>query len=201
MTEEDTVGCNCDVNPPQTTLPVVAFQAPAIGLIFVGVVAFFTAIIGCIGAIRERSAMLIAYICLLLIVIIMQFGFGTAAGAVASGSAPEVAGPLMGVLNENYKEFDWKMLDVFFPTSCYYAHSNVTIVDPYATEEVFNMTFNYPACDFYGKCANFYTPNIPLTREETYCCDSKSKQCDTSKVNCLSGASCVISFLGKAAAP
>lgn len=200
MTEADTVGCNCDVSPPQTTLPVVAFQAPAIGLIFVGVFAFFTSIIGCIGAIRERSAILITYILFLIIIIILQFGFGTAAGAVASGNAPEVAGPFMGVLNENYKYFDWKMLDMFFPSACYYAHGNVTIQDIF-TFETFNMTFNYPACDFYGKCANWYAVNVPLSPEEQYCCDKTSRSCDTSKVNCMSGYNCVVSFLGKAAAP
>jgi hypothetical protein len=199
MTEEDTVGCNCDVNPPQTTLPIIAFQAPAIGLIFVGVFVFFTSIIGCVGAIRERSSILITYMCFLLIIIILQFGFGTAAGAVASGSAPEVAGPFMGVLNEDYKYFDWKMLDMFFPQACYYAHGNVTIDDIF-TGVTMNMTFNYPACDFYGKCANWYATNVPLSPEEKYCC-SPSKSCDTSKVHCMSGYDCVISFLGKAAAP
>jgi hypothetical protein len=200
MTDADQIGCNCDVNPPETTLPVVAFQAPAVGLIIVGVFAIFTSLVGCVGAIRERSSILITYMILLFIIIVLQFAFGTAAGAVSSGSAPEIAGPFLGVLNENYKYFDWKMLDLFFPSACYYASGNVTMIDEYINEAV-NMTFNYPACDFYGKCANWYSQTTPLSVQETYCCDKKSKLCDTSKVNCMSGFSCVMSFLSKAAAP
>jgi hypothetical protein len=42
-------GCNCDSNPPETTLPTVAFAAPAAGLVSVGVFVFFTTILGCVG--------------------------------------------------------------------------------------------------------------------------------------------------------
>jgi len=200
MTEIDQVGCNCDVNPVQTTLPVIVFQAPASGIICVGVFLFIATVLGCVGAIREQRPVLIAYGSFLLIIVVMQFGFGTAAAAVAGGSAPAITGPFMGILNENYKYFDWKMLDYFFPSACYYSSANTTLNDPFS-KEVLNLTFHYPACDFYGKCANFYAGSAALNNEELYCCDLKSRNCDTSKVNCMSGYDCVMNFMGKVAAP
>ena len=200
MTSVDQIGCNCDVQPVETTLPVIAFQAPAAGLISVGVFAFVCSIVGCAGAIREKQPILIAYIVLLFLIIVMQFGFGVAAAAVASGQAPEIAGPFVGILNENYRYFDWEMLSLFLSPACYHAYSNETIVNPF-DDSAFNMTFHYPACDFYGKCAGFYTPGYVRTSEEAYCCNAKSKSCDTSKVICMSGNDCIISFLGKIAAP
>jgi len=46
---EGVTGCNCDSDPPETTLPTVAFAAPAAGLVSVGVFVFFTTILGCVG--------------------------------------------------------------------------------------------------------------------------------------------------------
>lgn len=136
----------------------------------------------------------------MIIIIIMQFGFGVAAGAVASGSAPEISGPFIGVLNMNYKYFDWKMLSSFWAPACYYASANVTIYD-YFNLSPANVTFNFPACDFYGKCASA-TSSIPtLSAQEAYCCNTKTNTCDTSKSNCIDGNDCVLSFLGKIAAP
>jgi hypothetical protein len=151
------------------------------------------------GAVREKSGMIIGYIVLMLLIIIMQFGFGVAAGAVASGSAPEISGPFIGVLNMNYKYFDWKMLSSFWSPACYYASANVTIYD-YFTLSPANVTFNFPACDFYGKCAAT-SSSVALTPQEVKCCSVRTKSCDTSNPNCIAGNDCVLNFLGNIAAP
>ncbi len=49
MGDTTEVGCNCDANPVDTTLPTSAFQAPAAGLIAVGVLLFFATFLGCTG--------------------------------------------------------------------------------------------------------------------------------------------------------
>jgi hypothetical protein len=132
------VGCMCDVEPGRTTLPTVVFISPAIGLIVIGVVALFAALVGCVGSIRERPVLIYLYCCLIILIIILQLSFGGAAGAVASGSAPEIQGPLEGVLRENYKRFDWERLGVFFPPACYAGsneqtgdQANSTVVNHY----------------------------------------------------------------------
>ncbi len=135
----------------------------------------------------------------MVLIIIMQFGFGVAAGAVASGSAPEVSGPFIGVLNENYRYFDWKMLSSFWRPACYFASANTTVYDYFLLRPE-NVTFNFPACDFDGNCA-IASPNIPLSPQENFCCNLKSNKCDVSKESCVSGNECVLSFLGKIAAP
>jgi len=145
-----------------------------------------------VGAVRERPGLIIAYIVFLVIIIIMQFGFGIAAGTVASGSAPEASGPFVGALNENYMYFDWKTLDSFFPPSCYYAQANATVLAFMANVET-NYTFSFPACDFYGKCSN------GKSAQEIECC--VNGQCNFGNSNCDSGNDCVMKFLGKIAAP
>ncbi len=149
------------------------------------------------GAVKETSAVIIAYIILMVLIIIMQFGFGVAAWAVAAGSAPEVSGPFIGVLNDNYRYFDWKMLPTFWGPECYFATANATIYDDVLMRPE-NVTFHFPACDFDGNCALAST-SMPLTAEEGYCCNQNS--CDLSKAECASGHECVLSFLGKLAAP
>jgi hypothetical protein len=131
----------------------------------------------------------------MLLIIIMQFGFGVAAGAIASGSAPELAGPMMGVLSDNYRFFDWQMLEGFFPSACHAASANLTTSILF---EPFNMTFHFPACGFAkGSCSS----EPPATRapQETTCC--KGGSCDTSRVDCLNGETCVTNLLGRIAAP
>ena len=135
----------------------------------------------------------------MVIIIIMQFGFGVAAGAVASGSAPEISGPFIGVLNLNYRYFDWATLASFWPPACYYAVANVTIYD-YFTLSPANVTFHFPACDFYGQCATA-TSSISLTTQETSCCNTNTNTCATSNSNCMAGNDCVLTFLGQIAAP
>jgi len=49
LASEGLTGCTCDSDPPQTTIPTVAFAAPAAGLVAVGVFIFFTTILGCVG--------------------------------------------------------------------------------------------------------------------------------------------------------
>ena len=149
---------------------------------------------------KEKSGLIIAYIVLMVIIIIMQFSFGVAAGAVASGSAPEISGPFIGVLNENYRYFDWKMLSSFWKPACYYASANVTIYD-YFTLSPANVTFNFPACDFYGKCAATTTSFATLSTQEVSCCNTNTNMCATSNSNCAAGNDCVLSFLGNIAAP
>ena len=75
-------------------------QTPAIGLIVIGVFTFIGGLIGCVGAIRERQRLLYMYCCVLFVVILMQLGFGGAAGAVAAGNAPDIQGPLEGALKK-----------------------------------------------------------------------------------------------------
>mmetsp|Transcript_81056 Transcript_81056/g.217723 ORF Transcript_81056/g.217723 Transcript_81056/m.217723 type:complete len:293 (+) Transcript_81056:149-1027(+) len=199
-TEVDQVACNCDINPVQTTLPIIVFQAPATGIITLSVFLFIAAIIGLVGAFREHRKLLIAYGVFLVLIMIIQFGFGTAAAAVAGGSAAQITGTFMGVLNENYKYFDWKMLQSYFPSACYYASANSTVNDPF-TGNSLNMTFHFPACDFYGKCANYYAGSAAMSTEEKYCCDMNKRTCDTSRSSCMSGYDCVMSFMGNVAAP
>jgi hypothetical protein len=136
---------------------------------------------------------------MVVLVIIMQFGFGVAAWEVAAGSAPEVSGPFIGVLNDNYRYFDWRMLSSFWGPECYFATANATVYD-YVLMMPGNVTFNFPACNFDGGCA-IASPSITLTTEESYCCNQISDTCDTSKVQCASGHECVLSFLGKIATP
>ena len=42
--------------------------------------------------------MIYIYCCILCIVMLLQIGFGAAAGAVASGNAPEISGPAFRVI-------------------------------------------------------------------------------------------------------
>ena len=151
------------------------------------------------GALKETSAVIITYIVLMALIIIMQFGFGVAAWAVAAGSAPEVSGPFIGVLNDNYRYFDWKMLSSFWGPECYFSTANATIYDDVLMSPE-NVTFHFPACSFDGLCA-VATPSMPLSAEEGYCCNQISNTCDTSKAQCASGSECLLSFLGKLAAP
>lgn len=48
---------------------------------------------------------------------------GAAAAAVSTANTADIEGPIFGVLNSgdppNYKLFDWKSLDSFFPEACY----------------------------------------------------------------------------------
>lgn len=116
---DSVVGCDCLDGVGTTELPTVVFLSPAIGLIIVGIFTFFTSILGCAGAIRERNVMLSFYICCITLVIILQFSFGVAAASVASGDSSAIEGPLHAVLKKNYQEFDWMSLDLFFPAACY----------------------------------------------------------------------------------
>jgi hypothetical protein len=152
------------------------------------------------GAVKEKSGLIIGYIVLMVIIIIMQFSFGVAAGAVASGSAPQISGPFIGVLNENYRYFDWQMLSSFWQPACYYASANFTMYDYFALNAV-NVSFHFPACDFYGKCAIPTDSFKTLSPQELSCCNTKTKTCATSNSNCASGNDCVLSFLGNIAAP
>ncbi len=46
------------------------------------------ALLGCVGAIRERAKLIWIYCCILFLAVMLQIGFGAAAGAVASGWNP-----------------------------------------------------------------------------------------------------------------
>jgi len=96
----DPVGCDCKPEPGKTTIPTVVFITPAVGLIVIGVFTFIGALLGCVGAIRERSSLIYMYCCILLLVIILQIGFGAAAASVASGNAKEIQAPLEGLLKK-----------------------------------------------------------------------------------------------------
>lgn len=128
-------------------------QTPAIGLIVIGVFTFVGGLIGCVGAIRERQRLLYMYSCALSIVILLQFGFGGAAAAVAAGNAPEIQGPLYGALKQNYKNFDWANLHIFFPPACYEGKT----LNP--KPNVTTPLYQYPLCAFDGKCVNDGSPD------------------------------------------
>jgi hypothetical protein len=149
--------------------------------------------------VKETPAAVFAYVILMALIIIMQFGFGVSAWAVAVGSAPEISGPFIGVLAERYRYFDWKMLSSFWGPECYFATGTAAVND-YMLMRPENVTFHFPACSFDGTCA-ISSPSMPLTAEESFCCVQNSSTCDTSKVQCASGSDCVQSFLGKIAAP
>lgn len=71
-------------------------QTPSVGLIVIGVFTTLGTLVGCVGAIRQRRKYLYAFSCGMIIIMILQLGFGAAAGAVASGNAPEITGPAFG---------------------------------------------------------------------------------------------------------
>mmetsp|Transcript_77013 Transcript_77013/g.112758 ORF Transcript_77013/g.112758 Transcript_77013/m.112758 type:complete len:284 (+) Transcript_77013:56-907(+) len=185
----DPVGCSCDTEPGHTTLPTVVFVTPAIGLIIIGVFTFIASTIGCIGAIRERPVLIYVYVCILFVVIILQFSFGGAAGAVASGNAKEIQGPLEGALRENYRKFDWENLKGFFPPACYAGQTVAQVTNSTAP------MYQYPLCDF-EKC---YTGS-DQTDAEQGCCTS-DYTCDTGNPKCLTGSKCLNSFFVRAAGP
>eukprot|EP00277_Geminigera_cryophila_P019638 CAMPEP_0179490948 /NCGR_PEP_ID=MMETSP0799-20121207/65784_1 /TAXON_ID=46947 /ORGANISM="Geminigera cryophila, Strain CCMP2564" /LENGTH=252 /DNA_ID=CAMNT_0021307281 /DNA_START=57 /DNA_END=815 /DNA_ORIENTATION=+ len=147
----DPVGCSCDTEPGHTTLPTVVFVTPAIGLIIIGVFTFIASTIGCIGAIRERPVLIYVYVCILFVVIILQFSFGGAAGAVASGNAKEIQGPLEGALRENYRKFDWENLKGFFPPACYAGQTVAQV-----TNSTTAPMYQYPLCETGSKCLNSF---------------------------------------------
>lgn len=157
------VGCICETKPPTTELPTVVFLSPAIGLIMVGIFTFFTSILGCAGAIRERNLILSFYICAILLVIILQFSFGVAAATVASGDSSAIQGPIHAVLKKNYKLFNWRSLDIFFPAACYKGSQCAPPHAPCPTlTNVVNVTaIPAPASRTY-RAAVAHTPAAPL---------------------------------------
>jgi len=190
----DTVGCDCSKSPATTTIPSLVFQSPSIGLITVGVFSFFKVLLGCFAAIREKQALIIAYICLLVCIILLQIVFGAAGAAVSLSNAHDIEGPLFGALNSgdppNYKLFDWQALDSFFPAGCYageYAQKD-------EAGEVVHV-FRHPLCTFNGGCQRTADP----TEEELACCDS-DYECDYSDT-CTSGQRCLSKFFNQVGAP
>mmetsp|Transcript_44878 Transcript_44878/g.91616 ORF Transcript_44878/g.91616 Transcript_44878/m.91616 type:complete len:288 (+) Transcript_44878:50-913(+) len=183
---EATVGCNCDVDPPSPTIPSYVFQSPAIGLIVVGVFSLFKVVIGCFAAIRENYMLLMMYMCCLIMIILLQFGFGAAAAAVSTARSADITGPIYGLFEENYKLFDWKSLDDFFPSECYIGLNTVDGVD-----------YHHPLCTFKGECVR--EPFQPTPAEEE-CCNGNF-DCDSGKDNCISGEDCMKSFFNKVGAP
>eukprot|EP00284_Hemiselmis_tepida_P017705 CAMPEP_0174928042 /NCGR_PEP_ID=MMETSP1355-20121228/22703_1 /TAXON_ID=464990 /ORGANISM="Hemiselmis tepida, Strain CCMP443" /LENGTH=290 /DNA_ID=CAMNT_0016174183 /DNA_START=98 /DNA_END=970 /DNA_ORIENTATION=- len=197
---DDVVGCNCEWNPPGTSLPTIFFLSPAIGMIVVGIFTFFTSILGCLGAIRERNLMLSGYICALLLVIILQFSFGVAAATVATGNSAQVQGPLNGVLKKNYKLFDWQSMEIFFPEACYAGSKTEQVGDPALNE---TYTYHFPLCRFDGGCV-YNDPEAvgtPLYDLQNMCCDSDRNCASNNKAQCMSGEQCVVSFLARVGAP
>mmetsp|Transcript_14517 Transcript_14517/g.28727 ORF Transcript_14517/g.28727 Transcript_14517/m.28727 type:complete len:298 (-) Transcript_14517:26-919(-) len=202
--EDEVVGCNCLRDPPATELPTVFFMSPAIGMIVVGIFTFFTSIMGCLGAIRERNVILSSYICALMLVIILQFGFGVAAATVASGNSAQVQGPLNGVLKLHYQEFDWSSMEFFFPKACYVGSRDVRIREASSDNATDweDYTFRFPLCSFNGNCVyNDETARgTDLFDMQNQCCDS-SRRCNFDNEDCTSGEKCIGSFLGRVGAP
>jgi len=182
----DPVGCDCKPEPGKTTIPTVVFITPAVGLIVIGVFTFIGALLGCVGAIRERNSLIYMYCCILFLVIILQIGFGAAAASVASGNAKEIQAPLEGLLKKKYKEFDWENLRLFFPPACYVGKNKVAInsTDP---------VYQYPLCNFEGCEKNG-------TQAEQACC-TVDFECNTQMKDCITGAECLNTFFGRAGAP
>jgi len=182
---DNPAGCTCTPLPGQTSMPSVVFASPAIGLVVIGVFTFFISILGCVGAIRERPMIIYLYICLIVLMIILQIGFGAAAAAISSGNSAQIQGPIAGVLRAHYTEFNWKELAVFFPPACYEGYSNVTGTEYY-----------FPLCSFDSGCVT----TSGVTPDQAMCC-TNSKACDTANPKCITGDACLMSFLYKAGAP
>mmetsp|Transcript_37768 Transcript_37768/g.88963 ORF Transcript_37768/g.88963 Transcript_37768/m.88963 type:complete len:301 (-) Transcript_37768:856-1758(-) len=193
--DAESVGCNCDNSPATTTIPSLVFQSPSIGLIVVGVFSFFKVMLGCFAAIREKGSLIIAYICFLVVTILLIFGFGAAAAAVSTANTADIEGPIFGVLNSgdppNYKLFDWKSLDSFFPEACYAGvYVDIDPLDESKTEHV----YNHPLCTFNGGCVRY-----DATPQEEACCN-KDMEC-LNKDECISGSACLGKFFNKVGAP
>jgi hypothetical protein len=198
--EDDVVGCDCTWNPPGTELPTIFFLSPAIGMIVVGIFTFFTAIIGCLGAIRERNLMLSGYICAMMLTIILQFSFGVAAATVATGNSAQVQGPLKGVLAKNYKQFDWQSMEIFFPSACYLG-TQTELVGDHADNTTY--TYHFPLCRYDGGCV-YNDPDAvgtTLYDLQNQCCDDARHCVTNNRDQCMSGEQCVVSFLARVGAP
>ena len=197
------VGCVCesDVTSSHTSLPTVVFVSPAIGLIVIGVFSLIASMVGCLGAIRQRALLIYGYCCILFIVIIMQFSFGGAAGAIASGRAPEITGPLEGTIRSQYRQFQWNLLSAFFPEECYQGQAVYTFEKKQGGLEEYRYYF--PLCDFdgcYRGKKSDRNPGAQPTEEEQKCCTADFK-CDVSKPQCRTAASCLDSFFARAGGP
>jgi len=186
------VGCNCIEE--KTTIPSIVFQTPSIGLILLGVFSFFTSILGCVGAIRERQSLILAYICLLAMIILLQIVFGAAGAAVANANAEDIEGPLFGVLRQNnppnYKRFKWQDLSEFFESACYAGTFRELDVDKNTT-----IIYKHPLCDFDGHCVR-----TEATEEEEACC-TDDFDCNTDNPNCISGSGCFMDLFRRIGLP
>lgn len=182
---QDPIGCQCKPGPGSTTLPTVVFMTPSVGLIVIGVFTTLGTLVGCVGAIRQRRKYLYAFSCGMIIIMILQLGFGAAAGAVASGNAPDITGPAFGKIRSDYKNFDWKMLSIFFPEACYAGSATGNVSFP----------VSFPLC-----AEDLCVSGSDATSEEQKCCGPRS-ECRTDMESCITVNTCLDTFFRRAGAP
>jgi hypothetical protein len=195
VNETGPVGCMCEGDESHTTLPTVVFASPAIGLIVMGTWTCIVSFVGCLGALKQRPSAIYLHVVMMFILIILQLSIGGAAGAVASGNAPEIEGPLYGALRNNYRQFDWELLNVFFPAECYRGHRDVLVAGR-------NVTYRFPLCGFDDKCySGVGRDKRDQTADEKACCAADLTLCDKSNPNCMTASDCLDTFFRRAAGP
>lgn len=151
---------SCDCKVGDTNLGGY-FYAPASGLIAVGVFSLITSVLGCLGAIKPKAALLCGYILAVTFVLVLQLSFGAAAAAVASMS--HLPDNMKQVFDHDYKDFNWIYLENFLPSACY--ASTTTHPD--------DMTTFHPACSWDGQCdpdSNLSKPDLPRSSHQPSCC-------------------------------
>jgi hypothetical protein len=198
------VGCKCEGDESHTTLPTVVFLTPAIGLIVIGHWTCLASFFGCFGAVKERPVIIYGYLCMLFILVILQLSFGGAAGAVASGDAQQIQGPLNGALRDKYRQLNWESLSLFFPPECYRGSRDVEIAGSGK-----NVTYKFPLCGFDDQCYTGVGKGQAVsgavvqndqTADEKACCAADST-CDRSKAECITASDCLDTFFRRAAGP
>jgi len=191
---EQVVGCNCE-NNAKSAIPMNFFLAPSIGVIVIGVLLFLCAVLGFSGSIWINRKQLACYAIAMPLVILLQFSFGCAAIAVATGSSASTAGGLYDVLDSTAgRMFDWSQFSTIFPTKCYAGKTSVVLSQGHSQNGSTTDTYYHPLCRFYGDC------EFQRSYEELSCCTALLK-CDHSKAQCTSGVSCIYNFLSDIGTP
>mmetsp|Transcript_40221 Transcript_40221/g.126596 ORF Transcript_40221/g.126596 Transcript_40221/m.126596 type:complete len:237 (+) Transcript_40221:91-801(+) len=174
QSSEQVVGCNCE-SSSKSTIPMNFFLAPSIGVIVIGVLLFLCAILGYSGSIWISRKQLACYAVAMPLVILLQFCFGCAAIAVATGSSASVAGGLYDVLDSTAgRMFDWSQFSTIFPAKCYAGKTTVVLSQGSSYNDSTTDTYYHPLCRFYGDC------EFQRSHEELSCCTALLK-CDSTK--------------------
>mmetsp|Transcript_40222 Transcript_40222/g.126602 ORF Transcript_40222/g.126602 Transcript_40222/m.126602 type:complete len:139 (+) Transcript_40222:608-1024(+) len=90
--------------------------------------------------------------------------------------------------------FDWSQFSTIFPAKCYAGKTTVVLSQGSSYNDSTTDTYYHPLCRFYGDC------EFQRSHEELSCCTALLK-CDSTKVQCTSGVSCIYNFLSDIATP